>query len=563
MILLSFIVFAMLSSYSQTSQVRKIKHVEKVHPGGLDFITQKLPSKVNRVSSNKGDIVLTYDNTLPDSVKIAFDYAKSIWESKLSNKLPIYIDIYFEPLDEDAAMVSEVSYQNFDNNTCCPFALASQLYNFQYGEPGGPDGCVIFNSELNWDCRFSGETTSEYNLPTMALRGIARCLGFGASIVGFEGDEYVYYTGFPTKFDTLLYSDTNRLSELTAASMEFADFVTSDNVFLDTPSKTYRIYAPKTFEQDRSLCCLQESGSIMSSDLGSGSIALAIDENTIDILRTIGWNFPPSEFLIKCNDIGDNGIGSSYTPHTFTLAKGSETISDYKWKFYLKNKAGEFVLISTSSSTEFTIDKINSPQNYHLNINGDIEGKIECIYTLDGQNYNATPFSVSLELKPNIISIDDISIKRKNYTFSLDFIVNYVGAEDISVEVEEEYSSLLQCYYFDEPFLAHVHIDDISSLYYSWVTIIVKNKYGSTYETIEFEPNYSANNNILDKKMMKLDNIMDLRIPIQMQLIKMDGTIVFDGDNQQYLSQSLTPGIYIKKEIFENGEIVISKTLVR
>lgn len=39
LILLSFIVFAMLSSYSQTSQVRKIKHVEKVHLGGLDFIT--------------------------------------------------------------------------------------------------------------------------------------------------------------------------------------------------------------------------------------------------------------------------------------------------------------------------------------------------------------------------------------------------------------------------------------------------------------------------------------------------------------------------------------------
>lgn len=204
---------------------------------------------------------------------------------------------------------------------------------------------------------------------------------------------------------------------------------------------------------------------------------------------------PQATLLINCNNISDNGIGSSYESHTFSLAKGNENVSNFSWRFLLKNKQGSYTQISTGNSENFTIDKISSADNFYITINGDLEGRIECDYSLNGKLHSAVPFTLSLELKPIIQSIDNVSITRAGeYEFYATFDVKYTGADYISVEIEEEHNTTLRNYRFDEPHIAHVKTGNITNLYYSWVTIIVSNKYGTASESIEFAPAFYTNN---------------------------------------------------------------------
>lgn len=154
----------------------------------------------------------------------------------------------------------------------------------------------------------------------------------------------------------------------------------------------------------------------------------------------------------------------------------------------MKDKSGCYTLVSQGTDIDFTIGEISSPHNYDININGDLEGRIECDYIIDGKEYSALPFNILLELEPIILSIDNILVDRKDFGFSLNFDVNYRGSDSVEVEIEEEYSTSLRSYRFDEPFVAHIFTGNISSLYYSWVTVIVENKYGRVSETMEFEP---------------------------------------------------------------------------
>lgn len=206
------------------------------------------------------------------------------------------------------------------------------------------------NSDLDWNCKFSKEYASEYNLPTVVLRGIARCLGFGSSVTEYSKDEFFYRFDFPTYFDKLLYNNDKALCDIPTGSVDMANFVKSDDVYAHTTSKSHKIYAPKEFVQDLSLCYFDDQNSIMSYHIGQGNIDLSIDENTYDILRTIGWDLPQSGFPIKCDDISDNGIGSSYDTHVFSLLNGTENVSNYRWRFLLKSKLGDYTEVSSGTS---------------------------------------------------------------------------------------------------------------------------------------------------------------------------------------------------------------------
>ena len=113
--LLSIIIFVAISAIGAFAspsmpQKRAIRYVENVRTGNSSFQNQKLPLKANRLSNAKGNIVLTYDDSLPDSVKVVLTAAKEMWESKLPAKLPIFISVVFEPMEPDIAMVADVLY---------------------------------------------------------------------------------------------------------------------------------------------------------------------------------------------------------------------------------------------------------------------------------------------------------------------------------------------------------------------------------------------------------------------------------------------------------------------
>ena len=223
----------------------------------------------------------------------------------------------------------------------------------------------------------------------------------------------------------------------------------------------------------------------------------------------------------------------------------------------MKDKQGNYTRISDGTGESFTIAEISSPDNYFVNVNGDLEGRIECDYTLDGQRYSAIPFTLSLELEPIILSIDDLTVvDNGEYEFYLTFNVRYTGADCVYVKVEEEYSTILRRYEFYEPYIAHVKTGNISNLYYSWVTVIVSNKYDTASETMEFAPVSG-----------ETDPDISLDIPdshiVKIILYTMDGTPVFSGTPSEFENQTFKRGIYIKEIILDNGESRTSKVLFK
>lgn len=557
--ILSLLTFNSINAVIHNTQKRYIRFSEHaVESPSTVFENKSIPSKSKRLSNKQGEIILTFDSSLPDSIQIAFAAAKKLWESHIQTVQPIYISILFESLDENIPMAAEVSHVGTSGLLGCPCALASQLSNSILSSPDDPDGYIILNSNFKWSCSFSKPNFSSFNLPTMILRGIARCLGFGSSIIEDYDNVFSYYFDWPTYFDNLLVTDEISLTQLNPKSNEMTSFVTSNNVFANIGIHN-KVYAPTNYIRDLSLCCFDDTNSLMSNTLGLGDINFAIDEKTSNVLKFMGWNFNLPGVQIKCNDISDNGIGSAYTSHTFSLSDKPAGITAYNWKYYLKDQRENYVIVSSGNSEEFSISGLTSTHDYFVNINGDLEGRIECEYILNGNPNIAIPFSLSLELKPSIISIDNITVHDTDtYKFSLQFDVVYTGAEYLSVEIEEEYNTSLRSYRFDEPYIAHVIIGDITNLYYSWITIIASNAYGTTYRTLEYPPGITST--IVNK--IQNYSINDQNIT-QVRILNVDGTTLFVGKPAELQKQIIPPGLYFKQEIYDNGELITSKLLIK
>jgi len=255
-----------------------------------------------------------------------------------------------------------------------------------------------------------------------------------------------------------------------------------------------------------------------------------------------------TEFDIICSDISSNGIGSSYIQHTFSLDCGTAHVSDYKWTFKLKQSSGEYAVVSTGNGSSFTIDEITDYSNYFVNNNGALEGRIECSYTFDGYAQVANTFALSLELKPVILSIEKQRIDNKdNYSYYLLLDIRYAGADYVTVEIEEEYNGAIQCERFYGPFLVHAKVGNITSLSDSWVTIIVKNQYGTASETFYYKTIYDA-------------GVQDVKITSpghqKIEVYSVDGSLIYSGFKDDFKSDYLSSGLYIKKLYDESSRCV-------
>lgn len=490
----------------------------------------------------------------------------------LLNKYPIVIMVEMASLPSDVILQNDVYYGDYENGAeliSCTSALLAQInkISIRY-ETDLPDAHIILNSNLKWNCSFAPNTSEGYNVYTMILRQLAIAFGFGASIQqSIDGyDDAPYYTAgyYFSDFDHRVHNSQGvYLHTLDTYLPEMEEFVTSDDIFADGSEQQYALYAPSVFEPGSSLLHLKDDGYLMSHSIGEGNKFFTIDNATIDLLNTIGWGLTttPAPYKIICQDIGGDGIGSSYSAHTFTLEDGAGDTSDQSWSFSLRNKDGQYVEIKNATGDSFEIPALKSTENYYVNLNGDLEGRIECTYKKDNAFHQATPFALSLELKPAIISIDDVrQVFDDPYGFKLLFNVRYTGADKISVEVEEDYNPAVRDYTFQEPFLAHAVTGYITALDYSWVTVIVQNKYGSASQTMEFEPaDFSGS---LDQNAGILLPDSELRTVSTIEVFTVDGKPVFIGSGAKFESASFTPGIYIQRLHGVDGKIITKKLII-
>ena len=266
------------------------------------------------------------------------------------------------------------------------------------------------------------------------------------------------------------------------------------------------------------------------------------------------------DFSIGCEDIEQDGVGSFYSLHTFSLIKGEQKVCEYNWRFLLKDKSGEYVEVSTGGEDIFVIHQVSNPEDYLVNVDGDLEGRIECDYLITGEKHSSLPFDILLELKPAIVSIDNMSVNYNDgYSYYLTFDVLYSGAERVYVNVEEEYDPAIRNYQFNEPCFAHIQTGNISRLYYSWVTVLAKNKYGEAHETLEFKPHYEENPNGGESGDVVAVTSEDANI----EMYNIQGLLVFSGRNFELSHMRLESGIYIKKVADNYGHVKIEKIAIK
>lgn len=533
-----------------------IRFQEKAIPGFSTSVTAPLPAKSERTSSRKGCIVMIFDESVPDSIRVALTAAKEAWEAKLPAAQEIYIQAAMRSMEPNISMQTYVAY-DYTAYPGAPNALASQLFGTPVGTIEGPDSYIYLNRVLNWNCNFSSDKSAGYNAYTAGLRAIAISMGFGSSVCNETGKPLDFYFASvdPTYFDNQIYKDKVCLNTLQSGSPDFNAFVTSNSLYVKGKKYEHRLYAPSPFIWGISLVYLDDESSLMHYAVGEGDKMLTIDTNTLDILNGIGWDFALQQegAKIKCNDIASDGIGSSYSDHTFSLDT-AQTVNSYEWTYFLKNKSGNFVEVSKGTNSSFTINPIKDQNNYYINMNGDIEGKIECRYKIGDKIYKASPFNISLELKPIIISIDNITrFPTDGRFYYVSFTVNYRGADNLSIEIEEEYSPVKIIKEYEEPFLAHVSTDEIHSLYYNWVTVSVQNKYGYVQQTLEFAPELPTG----------LNDVQESQDGCNVEILNLQGICVshdIDGSINKLL---LPQGVYISCTIGKNGQIKTRKFIIK
>lgn len=447
------------------------------------------PKKTQRLSSQGGLIKIGADDDVPDSVLTAFQLAADSWAAKIKNKIPIYIQVINAIIDPELPMLVNAFYKE---ETMHPSALDAQ-FTQQSSDENSPDAMIFWNSELNWNCSFSNHTNnSGLNVYSYGLRAIAISLGFGSSVTQYDGDPaIVFQEPLPTAFDDLIFSGETRLSDLESGSQAIAEFVVKPNVYAFEETPEYKLYTPDTYTLGKSLVYLDNPNSIMHYQFGQDDKNFNIDEATITLLNQIGWNLAePTTAKISCDKIGEDGVGSVYESYVFSLSENAEA---YRWKLTLWSKNGQEQTAAQGNSPTFTVAPFTAIDNYARNASGDIEALVSCEYCVGNEWMEAKAFKLSLETKPQIISISEPEIVYLDNStlFYARFTVEYVGAEMVTLVIEEDGDVNLRYFYVEEPRIAHVTTRNMNNLFYNWLDIKVVNKYGTATETLEFEPGES------------------------------------------------------------------------
>lgn len=453
---------------------------------------QSFPAKAARSSSNAGKINLIFNENVADSMRVAMTAAAEVWENALCNRQPIYISIEMEELEDGLAMIEFVEY--LEEADGCPTSLYSHLTDLSYGAEDSLNGILILNENENWNCSFSDEKVSGNNVYTEMMRAVAICLGFGSSLKESDDEkkEVIFQQDFTCPFDRIIEtSNGTKMVDAAEESDDIRNFIENNSFYaLAEDGQKFSLYNPRPYENAKSLVYLDEPTSLMHYDVGSGDKFFEIDNTTKLLLNAIGWDFEIKQPVkIICDNIGEDGIGSSYNTHTFSV-DGLNGASDPRWEFRLFDLDETPILINYGNGKSFSISPVKDNGQYFKRSDGDIVGEVTCSYPEAGSTKELR-FRVYLETNPIIISIDNLQKHRYDKDhFYLTFTVTYAGANRIATAIEEEYSDNITYHDYLEPYIAHITTAPLIDYLYSWVDIIVTNEYGKDVRTLEYPAEY-------------------------------------------------------------------------
>jgi hypothetical protein len=276
------------------------------------------PEFLNRLKSagSRANIEVIYLN-FPDSVKPAFEYAVSIWESLISSPVTIYLQARWQSMAGNVLASCGPSnyYANFHGaplpDVYYPVALVEKLQEEQLTGRNVPDIQATFNSTISWYLGTDMNTPADkYDFVSTVLHEIAHGLGFTGF---FEADvakktgSYGFRNRLPAVFDTFVQDlQFNHLCDhehYANPSASLYNAFISDRLYsgsylgsLWNKSARPRLYAPSTFNDGSSIYHLNSStyfygniNSLMTHAAGKGEAIHTPGPITLGILSDMGW----------------------------------------------------------------------------------------------------------------------------------------------------------------------------------------------------------------------------------------------------------------------------------
>jgi hypothetical protein len=286
-------------------------------------------------STQKGAEIIVDYKGFPDSVKVAFEYAISIWESLLSSPIPIYIEARWQALDSRtlancgaADFLTDFPGAPY-SGVYFPIALAEKLQRKELTGPGSPDMIARFNSTIAWYTGTDGNTpVNRYDFVSTVLHEIAHGLGFtgfffvnASRLTGAYGGG----DGLPAVYDINVQDFQRRYlideSIYPNPSQNLYNALVSSQLFSGSYLGSYwnkqarpRLYAPSPYNPGSSIYHLNSASypygnpnSLMTHETGRGQAIHSPGPLALGMLYDMGWkhlffNFEPLKDIEKAGE---------------------------------------------------------------------------------------------------------------------------------------------------------------------------------------------------------------------------------------------------------------------
>lgn len=513
--------------------------------------------RTERLSSDFGGIIeVQLEAGMSEEMQYCIKAAAQLWEEKLYIPKKVLLRFRKERMGVAAAdFEAQVRYSSLaGTNEIYPQSYYMNFLTDNVRE--SEDAMIRINEDVDWDFSFSKKNVGKKNLTTAMLRAIAMSLGVGSTVIDnpMTGITFLV-SGCFSPFDNLVINSNNislnKMPNDGRTSEELQSFVKGDNVYYRTLDKdNFKLYASPDFKGYNYLSCFDTEGDLMSYNMKIGDKNQQVDANTLEVLEMIGWKVPESRLIIKAAGIDDTGMASALQNYSFHAETTFGDITEYSWKYELLNANMDYESIKVGESAVFTIDKVDDLTKYYKNVNGDIKGRITLNACVGGKKESKV-FHVFLATRPTFISVkvDAITpIPGTNY-YNLDITAIYTGADFLYAEQTEEISSIGITTYAYEPYIAHLHFENIYKIGMAWVDLTLKNQIGEAYHTVEIPSQTSVG---IDANVIMNSEISNIAVR------DLQGRLILQTKDYEKVD-NLPKGVYILTIKYEDGKSVNQK----
>lgn len=433
------------------------------------------------LTSRKGKFIVSYDDNyfMTEGVKHCLKLAMDNWEDKINILKPVQFYVCVsEELDMEIALKTTVGYVRSNG-----IAYADNLINQTMQNDVSIKDSVCVNALVDWNTSWSYDDGYDgtVNLTNGFMRSIARILGFGCSIVNRSGSVNFALNRSPSEFDKLVFNGDTRLSDLAMSRPGLVEQFFQGDTQLRFDSQVYDLYDVGSFVSGKSgLYFSLGFDNLMEFTLNDQMETQSLNQETLNVIRKIGWDISDVDNEIICDSTNALGYGSIYRNYNFSLKNcPCDDMNDIQWIYQIyNNDVNDYETIYSESDLQFCVQ----PTVVEGSFDDFVCHQARVLAKVNSKEYS---FPLNLETRPLIESVDILSITPTDSQHcSVSISIKQRGAACGTILVSDDSGAVHEYNYTGG-------VITVSSIYRGqniYVDVTLENSYGSSNKFIVETP---------------------------------------------------------------------------